>query len=375
MQQGFIPFLPYGGFAPPQPTPQQMAQAMMQQQAAAAMFGNGQPGMPALGNGQPDRMFPPSGMEQAMAMRNMQFAQAMAAMMGFQVCITAFRNACLEIFCQSFGPSLVVLLSGRRLRDAQLRTLQRAVVVGALQAAIDVHLYYCRVVEACPSMLEGPSREAPAPCSLGRRAFLGRPARATCQLWAAWPMQQWAQSMDSVQAARGLNCHLETVEVREMAGSSAPLTSRCSGSRRAGSILQVCCILITYHLVQNHEAWKVLRLHTLSIHCSSRDNASELPVMIQMQGRWVQRGWVPPPLYQSSSRKGHWGSRTRWLAPSKASAMSTADTGACTGRRPPWRAHLSPVSSSAPPVNQGHPYCCALLCCGSTPELSRGLAA
>ena len=88
VQQGFNPFLPYGGFPPLQPTPQQMAQAMMQQQAAAAMFGSGQPGMPSFAGGQPEQMFPAPGLDPAMAMRSMQFAQAMAAnaaMMGFQV--------------------------------------------------------------------------------------------------------------------------------------------------------------------------------------------------------------------------------------------------------------------------------------------------
>ena len=83
-QQGFNPFFPYGGFALPQP----MQQAMMQQQqqqaaaAAAAMFGGGQS----------ERMYAPAGMDPAMAMRSMQYAQAVAAnaaMMGFQVPSTA----------------------------------------------------------------------------------------------------------------------------------------------------------------------------------------------------------------------------------------------------------------------------------------------
>ena len=81
-QQGYSPFLPFGGFGPAQGMPPQVAQAVMQQQAAAAMFAAGQPGMPGFGAG------PPSGVDPATAMRNMHFAQAMsanAAMMGFQV--------------------------------------------------------------------------------------------------------------------------------------------------------------------------------------------------------------------------------------------------------------------------------------------------
>ena len=61
---------------------------MQQQQAAAAIFGSGQPRMATFGNGQSERMFPPPGMDPVIAMRSMQFAQAMAAnaaMMGFQV--------------------------------------------------------------------------------------------------------------------------------------------------------------------------------------------------------------------------------------------------------------------------------------------------
>ena len=70
--------------------PPQMGQALMQQQqqAAAAIFGSGQPSMAVFGNGQSERMFPPPGMDPAIAMHSMQFAQAMAAnaaMMGFQV--------------------------------------------------------------------------------------------------------------------------------------------------------------------------------------------------------------------------------------------------------------------------------------------------
>ena len=81
-QQGYNPYLPFGGFGPAQGMPPQVAQAIMQQQAAAAIFGTGQPGMPGFGAG------PPQDIEPATAMHNMQFAQAMAAnaaMMGFQV--------------------------------------------------------------------------------------------------------------------------------------------------------------------------------------------------------------------------------------------------------------------------------------------------
>jgi hypothetical protein len=88
VEQGFNPFLPYGGFLPLQPTPQQMAQAMMQQQAAAAIFGPGQPSMPNFAGGQPEQMRSALGLDPAMAMRSMHFVQAMAAnaaMMGFQV--------------------------------------------------------------------------------------------------------------------------------------------------------------------------------------------------------------------------------------------------------------------------------------------------
>ena len=87
-QQGFNTFLPSGGFGPPQGMPPHLAQAVMQQQAVAAMFGTGQPGMPGCGTGPPGQMFPPPGMDPAMAMRDMHFAQALAAnaaMMGFQV--------------------------------------------------------------------------------------------------------------------------------------------------------------------------------------------------------------------------------------------------------------------------------------------------
>ena len=84
--QGFNPFFLYGGFVPPQPM---LQHALMQQQAAAAaMFGSRQPGVPGFAAGQQERMFVPPGMDPAMAMRSMQYAQAMAAnaaMMGFQV--------------------------------------------------------------------------------------------------------------------------------------------------------------------------------------------------------------------------------------------------------------------------------------------------
>lgn len=87
MLQGYNPFFPYGGFVPPQPM---LQQALMQQQAAAAaaMFGGRQPGAPSFAGGQQERMYAPPGMDPAMAMRSMQYAQAMAAnaaMMGFQV--------------------------------------------------------------------------------------------------------------------------------------------------------------------------------------------------------------------------------------------------------------------------------------------------
>ena len=81
-QQGYNPFLPFGGLGPAQGMPPQVAQAIMQQQAAAAMFGAGQPGMPGFGAA------PPPDMDPRTAMCSMQFAQAMAAnaaMMGFQV--------------------------------------------------------------------------------------------------------------------------------------------------------------------------------------------------------------------------------------------------------------------------------------------------
>ena len=88
-QQGYNPFLPFGGFGPAQGMLPQVAQAIMQQQAAAAMFGTGQPGMPGFRTG------PPADMDPATAMHSMHFAQAMAAnaaMMGFQVGCTAAQS-------------------------------------------------------------------------------------------------------------------------------------------------------------------------------------------------------------------------------------------------------------------------------------------
>ena len=99
-QQGYNPFLPFGGFGPAQGMPPQVAQAIMQQQAVAAMFGTGQPGMPGFGTG------PPPDMDSAMAMHNMQFAQAMAAnaaMMGFQVGCTAAQSVFDLACCWQFS--------------------------------------------------------------------------------------------------------------------------------------------------------------------------------------------------------------------------------------------------------------------------------
>ena len=98
--QGYNPFLPFGGFGPAQDMQPQLAQAVMQQQAAAAIFGTGQPGMPGFGAG------PPPGMDPAAAMHSMQFAQAMAAnaaMMGFQVGCSTAQTACNPACCWRFS--------------------------------------------------------------------------------------------------------------------------------------------------------------------------------------------------------------------------------------------------------------------------------
>ena len=117
-QQGFNPFLPYGGIGPPQGMPPHVVQAIMQQQAAAAMLVIGQPGMPGFGTGPPERMLPPTGM--AMAMHNMQLAQAMAAnaaMMGFQVdCSTTpiryISACCWHVFASTLALSQLPNLLG-----------------------------------------------------------------------------------------------------------------------------------------------------------------------------------------------------------------------------------------------------------------------
>ena len=85
MLQGYNPFFPYGGYVQPA-----LQQALLQQQAAAAaaMYGGRQPG---FGSAQQERMYAPPGMDPAMAMCSMQYAQAMAAnaaMMGFQVILS-----------------------------------------------------------------------------------------------------------------------------------------------------------------------------------------------------------------------------------------------------------------------------------------------
>ena len=106
MLQGYNPFFSYGGYASAQPM---LQQALMQQQAAAAvaMFGGGQPSAPGFGSGQPERMYMPAGMDPAMAMRSMQYVQAMAAnaaMMGFQVSFIAASPEDVDSYSCTLGP-------------------------------------------------------------------------------------------------------------------------------------------------------------------------------------------------------------------------------------------------------------------------------
>ena len=127
---------------------------------------------------------------------------------------------------------------------------------------------------ACPSMAELLFRARRVRCLLGRRASPGRPARATCLLWAALPTGPWTLKASSRVATPGLT-HLLQIALRGWtARSNAPLTSRCSDSRKAGNWAQVmvaACTLLAqpFHGKQGQEG-NGCKQHSFSLMTSLR---------------------------------------------------------------------------------------------------------
>lgn len=290
-QQGYNPFLPFGGFGPAQGMPPQVAQAIMQQQAAAAMFGAGQPGMPGFGTG------PPPDMDPATAMRSIQFAQAMAAnaaMMGFQVRSSPAQFVLNPACCWHFSAvalALSQLPEVSRATAAELRLSWLAELVSrfACHACHAVHtlwqrhcfthphdehiqhlisIYACRMAVACPSMAELLFRARRARCHLDRRDSPGHPAQATCLQWAALPMGPWTLKASSRVATPELTHHLQIASTGWTAWSSAPLMSRCGVSRTAGNWAQVIvamCILLAKPLHVRESKGNGCKRHSSSV--------------------------------------------------------------------------------------------------------------
>ena len=185
--QGFNPFFPYGGFAPPPPM---LQQALMQQQAAAAaMFGSMQPGAPGSSSGQQEHMVVPPGMDPAMAVRSMQYAQAMAAnaaMMGFQVSFRAAMHRNSRIKTRWLRMTAVMaVVCGAAVRHTWLRCIMRWLRVSAVKtvkeawrtaSSTEAHSAVMQNGGGMPYGLGGPFPGVGQPMPYGQAGFSGPPS-------------------------------------------------------------------------------------------------------------------------------------------------------------------------------------------------------